>query len=122
MSDVVIAGANGGFAQSAVIPLWLEHERLKARVEMQYRNLTDKDMRGGPIHTFVIGPTMAWKPTSNTRFDLSPLFGCTEDSPRLQGLRRLFDVVWTGRTRNKRRSACFYTESLDFLIASKTLF
>jgi len=38
-------------------------------------------------------------------------------------LRRLFDVVWTGRrTRNKRRSARFYTESLDFLIASKTLF
>ena len=51
---------------------------------MQYRNLTDKDMRGDPMHTFVIGPTMAWKPTSNTRFDLSPLFGCTEDSPRLQ--------------------------------------
>ena len=67
-----------------MIPLWLEHERLKARVEMQYRNLTDKDMRGDPIHTFVIGPTMAWKPMSNSRFDLSPLFGCTEDSPRLQ--------------------------------------
>jgi len=106
-----------------VIPLWLEHERLKARVEMQYRNFTDKDMRGDPIHTFVIGPTMAWKPTSNTSFDLSPLFGCTEDSPRLQGLRRLFDVVWSGRrTRNKRRSARFQTESLDFLIASQTLF
>ena len=77
-------GREWGFAQSAVIPLWLEHERLKAGVEMQYRNFTDKDTRGDPIQTFVVGPTIAWKPTRNTRLDVSPLFGCTEDSPRVQ--------------------------------------
>jgi hypothetical protein len=77
-------GREWGFAQSAVVPLWLEHERLKAGVEMQYRNFTDKDTRGDPLHTFVIGPTIAWKPTHNTRFDVSPLFGTTEDSPRVQ--------------------------------------
>jgi hypothetical protein len=75
-------GREWGFAQSAVIPMWLEHERLKAGVEMQYRNLTDKDTRGDPLHSFVIGPTIAWKPTHNTRVDVSPLFGCTDDSPR----------------------------------------
>src|SRR5205085_1032485 len=32
-------------------------------------------------HTFVIGPSLAWKPTASTRIDISPLFGCTEDSP-----------------------------------------
>ena len=77
-------GREWGFAQSAVIPIWLEHERLKAGVEMQYRNFTDKDTRGDPTHSFVVGPTIAWKPTSNTRLDVSPLFGCTEDSPRVQ--------------------------------------
>jgi len=77
-------GREWGFAQSAVIPFWLEHERLKAGVEMQYRNFTDKDTRGDPIHTFVVGPTIAWKPTHNMRFDVSPLLGCTEDSPGVQ--------------------------------------
>jgi len=77
-------GREWGFAQSAVIPIWLEHERLKAGVEMQYRNFTDKDTRGDPLHSFVAGPTIAWKPTHNTRVDVSPLFGCTDDAPRAQ--------------------------------------
>ena len=77
-------GREWGFAQSAVIPIWLEHERLKAGIEMQYRNFTDKDTRDDPLHSFVVGPTIAWKPTQNTRLDVSPLFGCTDDSPRAQ--------------------------------------
>jgi hypothetical protein len=77
-------GREWGFAQSAVIPIWLEHERLKAGVEMQYKNFTDKDTRDDPTHSFVIGPTLAWKPTRNTRIDVSPLLGVTDDSPRLQ--------------------------------------
>jgi hypothetical protein len=77
-------GREWGFAQSAVIPIWLEHERLKAGVEMQYKNFTDKDTRDDPTHSFVIGPTLAWKPTRNTRIDISPLFGATDESPRLQ--------------------------------------
>src|SRR5207247_497094 len=67
-------GREWGFAQSAVAPIWLEHERLKAGVEMQYRNFTDKDTRSNPTHSFVIGPTLAWKPTRNARIDVSPLF------------------------------------------------
>jgi hypothetical protein len=77
-------GREWGFAQSAVIPIWLEHERLKAGVEMQYKNFTDKDTRDDPTHSFVIGPTLAWKPTRNTRIDVSPLLGVTDDSPHLQ--------------------------------------
>ena len=41
-------------------------------------------MRDDPTQRFVIGPTIAWKPTANTRVDVSPLFGCTDDSPRMQ--------------------------------------
>lgn len=77
-------GREWGFAQSAVTPILLPSERLKAGVEMQYKNFTDKDTRNDPDHSFVIGPTLAWKPTRNTRIDLSPLFGVTEPSPRVQ--------------------------------------
>jgi hypothetical protein len=77
-------GREWGFAQSASTPLILPNERLKVGVEMQYTNFTVKDTRGDPIHRFVIGPTVAWKPTKNTRIDVSPLFGCTDDSPRVQ--------------------------------------
>jgi hypothetical protein len=77
-------GREWGFAQSAVTPFLLPNERLKAGIEMQYRNFTMKDTREDPQHNFVIGPTLAWKPTKQTRIDISPLFGCTDDSPRVQ--------------------------------------
>jgi hypothetical protein len=77
-------GREWGFAQSAATPVLLPNERLKVGVEMQYTNFTVKDTRGNPAHRFVLGPTVAWKPTKNTRVDVSPLFGCTDDSPRVQ--------------------------------------
>jgi hypothetical protein len=77
-------GREWGFAQSASTPIILPNERLKVGVEMEYKNFTVKDTRGDPQHTFVIGPTVAWKPTKSTRIDVSPLFGCTDDSPRVQ--------------------------------------
>src|SRR5207253_436332 len=77
-------GREWGFAQSASIPVLLERERLKVGVEMEYKNFTVKDTRGNPMHSFVIGPTVAFRSSRNTRFDVSTLFGCTEDSPRVQ--------------------------------------
>jgi hypothetical protein len=77
-------GREWGFAQSATTPFLLPNERLKTGIEMEYTNFTVKDTRGDPIHRFVIGPTVAWKPSAKTRFDVSPLFGCTDDSPRVQ--------------------------------------
>ncbi len=77
-------GREWGVAQSMAMPILLPNERLKAGLEMLYQNFTVKDTRGDPIHRFVIGPTIAWKPSRNTRFDVSPLFGVTEDSPRVQ--------------------------------------
>ncbi len=70
-----------GFSQSAMIPVFLPNERLKIGLEMEYKNVTTKDTRGDPLNSFVIGPTVAWKPTASTRLDISPLFGCTDDSP-----------------------------------------
>jgi hypothetical protein len=75
-------GREYGFAQSAMVPVLLPKERLKVGVEMQLTAFTDKGIRDDPSYRFVIGPTIAWKPTANTRFDVSPLFGATHDAPR----------------------------------------
>src|SRR5882724_3691093 len=77
-------GREWGFAQSASIPILLERERLKVGLEMEYKNVTTKDTRGDPMHSFVIGPTMSFRSWKSTRFDVSTLFGCTDDSPRVQ--------------------------------------
>ena len=74
-------GREWGFSQAALMPILLPNERLKVGIEMQYRNLTVKDTRGDPLHSFTIGPTVAWKPTAQTRLDISPLFGCTAGAP-----------------------------------------
>src|SRR6266446_4899431 len=74
-------GREWGFSQAAMTPVLLPNERLKVGIEMEYKNVTTKDTRGDPLNSFVIGPTVAWKPTAQTRLDVSPLFGCTHDSP-----------------------------------------
>src|SRR5213079_613782 len=74
-------GREWGIAQSVVTPILLPREQLKFGIEMEYKNFTVKDTRGDPQHSFVIGPTVAWKPTPQTRLDISSLFGCTDDSP-----------------------------------------
>lgn len=75
-------GREYGFSQSAVIPI-LPNERLRAGVEMQLTAFTDKGIRGDPSYRFILGPTIAWKPTGNARLDVSPLFGVTADAPRV---------------------------------------
>src|SRR5213595_1400930 len=74
-------GREWGFSQAAMTPILLPNERLKVGIEMLYKNVTTKDTRGDALNSFVIGPTVAWKPTAQTRLDVSPLFGCTHDSP-----------------------------------------
>ena len=78
-------GREVGFAQSLMFPILLPNERLKVGAEMQFTSFTDAGIREGgesPSYRCVIGPTIAWKPSKNTRLDVSPLFGVTDDSPR----------------------------------------
>jgi hypothetical protein len=77
-------GREWGFAQSIAMPILLPNERLRAGVEMQYQNFTVKDTRGSPIHRFNVGPAIAWKPSASTRFDISTLFGTTDESADVQ--------------------------------------
>src|SRR5204863_6134062 len=74
-------GREWGTSQAPLTPILLPNERLKVGIEMEYKNVTTKDTRGDRLNSFVIGPTVAWKPTAQTRLDVSPLFGCTHDSP-----------------------------------------
>ena len=75
-------GREWGFSQAVMTPVLLPNERLKVGIEMEYKNVTTKDTRGDPLNSFTIGPTLAWKPSAHTRLDISPLFGCTDDSLR----------------------------------------
>jgi hypothetical protein len=77
-------GREVGFAQSLMFPIILPRERLKVGAEMQFTSFTDIGLRqeGRPSYRLVAGPTIAWKPSKNTRVDVSPLFGMTDDSPR----------------------------------------
>jgi len=74
-------GREWGFSQAALTPILLPNEDLKVGIEMEYRNITTKDTRGDPVNSFTIGPTVAWKPSPQTRLDISPLFGVTHDAP-----------------------------------------
>jgi hypothetical protein len=77
-------GREVGFAQSLMFPILLPNERLKVGAEMQYISFTDSGLReeGASSPRVVIGPTIAWKPSKNTRVDVSPLLGVTDDAPR----------------------------------------
>jgi hypothetical protein len=78
-------GREAGFAQSLMFPILLPNERLKVGAEMQFTSFTDAGIREAdedPSYRCVIGPTVAWKPSRNTRLDVSTLFGVTDDSPK----------------------------------------
>jgi hypothetical protein len=105
-------GREWGIAQSLVTPIHLFHEdttapvpshkgpeskniqpvagigslveELKAGIELQFRSFSDKESRGTPYNSFVIGPTVAWRPGHNMRFDVSPLFGVNHKSPVME--------------------------------------
>jgi hypothetical protein len=77
-------GREWGIAQSVVTPFWLAHEELKGGIECLFRSFSDKGTRGTPYNSFVIGPTIAWRPSRNTRLDVSPLFGVNHKSPEVQ--------------------------------------
>jgi hypothetical protein len=75
---------SAGFAQSVEVPVLLPEEKLEIGLEMQYRSGGETIEPEHTIKGLVIGPTLAWRPTKSARFDLSPLFGCSDHTPALQ--------------------------------------
>ncbi|MEP6956639.1 MAG: hypothetical protein ABI883_07420 [Chthoniobacterales bacterium] len=72
---------DAGIAQSVEIPILLPDEKLEAGLEMQYRSGGETARGGGTTKGLAIGPTLAWRPSTKARFDLSPLFGCSDHAP-----------------------------------------
>ena len=76
---------SAGFAQSIEAPVLLPEEKLEVGLEMQYRSGGETiGHEGTTTKGLAIGPTVAWRPTKNVRFDLSPLFGCSDHTPAVQ--------------------------------------
>src|SRR6266700_137192 len=74
---------SAGFAQSIEVPVLLPKEKLEVGLEMQYRSGGETTEPEG-TKGLAIGPTLAWRPTKNARFDLSPLLGCSDHTPAVQ--------------------------------------
>ena len=75
---------SAGFAQSVEVPVHLPEEKLEVGLEMQSRSGGETIDSERTIKGFGIGPTLAWRPTKNVRFDLSPLVGCRDHTPAVQ--------------------------------------
>jgi hypothetical protein len=95
-------GRETGFAQSLMFPILLPNDRLKVGAEMQYTNFSDAGLReeGTKSARVIIGPTVAWKPTRNTRLDVSPLFGVTDDAPHAS-IFVVFSMLFGGSEREQ---------------------
>src|SRR5262249_36454782 len=74
---------SGGFAQSVEVPVLLPEEKLEVGVEMEYRSGSEI-IGSQSVKGFAIGPTLVWRPMKTMRFDLSPLFGCSDHTPAVQ--------------------------------------
>jgi len=75
---------SAGFAQSVEVPVLLPEEKLEVGLEMQYRSGGEAPGRNGTTKGLAIGPTLAWRPTKNARFDLSPLIGTSDHTAAVQ--------------------------------------
>jgi len=75
---------SAGFAQSVEVPLLLPEEKLEAGIEMQYQSGGERIGGRASTKGLAIGPTLAWRPTKNIRFDVSPLIGCSDHTPAVQ--------------------------------------
>jgi hypothetical protein len=75
---------SAGFAQSIEVPILLPEEKLEVGFETLYRSGGEFPQLGRTAKGLAIGPTLAWRPSQRARFDLSPLFGCSDHTPVLQ--------------------------------------
>lgn len=58
-------------------------DEFEVGAEMRYTNATRRAAKQGSANEFVIGPSVNWKPNLHTVISVTPLFGCTADSPRV---------------------------------------
>ena len=59
-------------------------QRLSAGLEMRFAHETANGSRGQPEITYMLGPSVQWRPWSRFHLDLVPLFGITRDAPKME--------------------------------------
>ena len=59
-------------------------QRLSFGYEWSYYATSVAGDRANPEKSLIIGPSVQWRPTANTHLDLVPMFGVTEDAPRMR--------------------------------------
>lgn len=88
-------------------------QRLSAGVEMQFKHETERTTRNNPEIKFQIGPSVQWRPASRWHIDLVPLFGVTQDSPRVEAFvnkyysKEVGNVVLETEDNDKKRMELF---------------
>lgn len=75
-SDNTELAASQGLSYTAI------DQRLDLGVEMEYYHEKSNDTEAQ--NEFLIGPSVQWRPASRWHVDLSPLIGCTHDSPYVE--------------------------------------
>lgn len=68
------------YAGSLALSYTLLDEKLGAGFEMKLSDENDKDDRKAHL-SFLIGPSVQWRPTKRTHLDIAPLFGVTGSAP-----------------------------------------
>jgi hypothetical protein len=71
-------------AASQAISYTLIDRTLSAGIEMQVERVSGPALNGKPEVEFLLGPSVQWRPIPRVHIDLVPLFGLTEDSPRVE--------------------------------------
>jgi len=76
--EEVVLGFSGAVSYTVV------DQRFSVGAEFQYERATLEGSRDDPEHTLYIGPSLQFRTSSTTHFDVAPLFGVTEDSQVMQ--------------------------------------
>ncbi len=71
-------------ALSGALSRTLIDQRLSLGAEGVWRHETANGTRGDPDLSFLIGPSLQWRPTSRTHLDVVPLAGIGGDSPQIE--------------------------------------
>ncbi len=69
--------------------------QLGVGVEMNIERTSHRNLHGSPETEVLLGPSIQWRPIPRMHLDLVPLFGITDDSPRVEAFVVLGFDLWT---------------------------
>jgi hypothetical protein len=92
------------YALSAALSRTLLDERLSLGLESQTKLESEEGSRGEPEKTFLLGPSLQWRPSARTHLDVVPLFGLNEEAPHVESY-MIFGVDFGGPKKARKAKA-----------------